>query len=97
MVSLSYFYILILLYKGTFATGGCDGIVNIWDGKNKKRIHQFKKYPQSISSLSFNHDGTFFAVAASDTYFDPEKQNKGPEDIFIRKINDQEVRPSSRK
>ncbi len=29
---------------GTFATGGCDGVVNVWDGDNKKRIQQFPKY-----------------------------------------------------
>lgn len=27
----------------TFATGGSDGIVNIWDGFNKKRLCQFHK------------------------------------------------------
>ncbi|KAF8729067.1 hypothetical protein HU200_018382 [Digitaria exilis] len=25
---------------GTFATGGCDGFVNVWDGINKKRLYQ---------------------------------------------------------
>lgn len=25
---------------GTFATGGGDGVVNIWDGDNKKRLFQ---------------------------------------------------------
>jgi hypothetical protein len=25
---------------GTFATGGGDGVVNIWDGNNKKRLSQ---------------------------------------------------------
>jgi cell cycle arrest protein BUB3 len=29
---------------GTFATGGSDGLVNIWDGQNKKRLCQFHKY-----------------------------------------------------
>ena len=27
----------------TFATGGSDGLVNIWDGQNKKRLCQFHK------------------------------------------------------
>lgn len=27
---------------GTFATGGCDGIVNVWDGNNKKRLYQVR-------------------------------------------------------
>ncbi len=28
----------------TFATGGSDGMVNIWDGFNKKRLCQFHTY-----------------------------------------------------
>lgn len=28
----------------TFATGGSDGFVNIWDGFNKKRLCQFHRY-----------------------------------------------------
>lgn len=28
---------------GTFATGGSDGIVNIWDGANKKRLCQLHR------------------------------------------------------
>ena len=43
---------------GTFATGGCDGFVNIWDGVAKKRLFVPPKYPASIAALSFNHDGT---------------------------------------
>lgn len=41
----------------TFATGGSDGYVNIWDGFNKKRLCQFHQYHTSITSLSFNHNG----------------------------------------
>lgn len=29
---------------GTFATGGSDGIVNIWDGANKKRLCQLHRW-----------------------------------------------------
>lgn len=28
---------------GTFATGGGDGVVNIWDGANKKRLFQISR------------------------------------------------------
>lgn len=42
---------------GTFASGGCDGMVNVWDGAKKKRLCQFHKYPTSISALAFNYDG----------------------------------------
>ena len=33
----------------TFATGGSDGLVNIWDGQNKKRLCQFHKVSKSKS------------------------------------------------
>lgn len=50
---------------GTFATGGGDGIVNIWDGKNKKRLAQLRKYPTSIASLSFSADGGLYLFVHS--------------------------------
>ena len=52
----------------TFATGGSDGYVNIWDGFNKKRLCQFHRYPTSIASLSFSQDGkcvVFFSLILS--------------------------------
>ncbi|THU72295.1 hypothetical protein C4D60_Mb04t10580 [Musa balbisiana] len=53
---------------GTFATGGCDGYVNVWDGNNKKRLYQYSKYPTSIAALSFSRDGRQLAVASSYTF-----------------------------
>ena len=40
-------------YGGTFATGGCDGIVNIWDGLHRKRLCQLGPYPTSIAAMAF--------------------------------------------
>lgn len=59
---------------GTFATGGGDGRVNIWDGKNKKRICQFTPYPTSISALSFDSNGSRIAIAVSYTFEEGEKE-----------------------
>ncbi|CAH7681490.1 WD40-repeat-containing domain protein [Phakopsora pachyrhizi] len=50
---------------GTFASGGGDGIVSIWDSKAKKRLRQLPAYPGSISSLDFNVDGTRLAIGVS--------------------------------
>jgi len=80
---------------GTFATGGCDGIVNIWDGQNKKRLAQFHKYPTSISSLSFSEDGTTLAIASSYTFEEGEKDVPSDQ-IFIRTISDVEVKPKQK-
>lgn len=76
----------------TFATGGGDGYVSIWDGKNKKRLVQFHRYPTAISSLCFSPDGTMLAIACSKLDIDEESCDATSDSIFIRHINDQEVR-----
>lgn len=59
---------------GTFATGGCDGNVAIWDGQNKKKITNVSGYLTSIASLDFNHDGSLLAIASSYTFEQGEKE-----------------------
>ncbi|CAI5739723.1 unnamed protein product [Hyaloperonospora brassicae] len=80
---------------GTFATGGCDGVVNLWDGANKKRITHLRPYPTSIAALDFSRDGAVLAVAASYTYEQGEKDH--PNDaVFLHTVQDSEVRPKTR-
>ncbi|KAG0140609.1 hypothetical protein CROQUDRAFT_664948 [Cronartium quercuum f. sp. fusiforme G11] len=50
---------------GTFATGGGDSMVSIWDSAAKKRLRQLPKYPASVSTLAFNCDGTRLAIGCS--------------------------------
>lgn len=64
---------LVLDRHGTFATGGCDGVVAIWDGENRRRITQFHNYPTSIASMDFNFDGSMLAIACSYTYEEGDK------------------------
>ncbi|KAI8499538.1 PREDICTED: mitotic checkpoint protein BUB3-like [Branchiostoma belcheri] len=78
----------------TFATGGSDGFVNIWDGFHKKRLCQFHRYPTSIASLAFSHDGSVLAIASS--YMYEELDVEHPEDaIYIRNVTDQETKPKT--
>ncbi|KAH0503373.1 Mitotic checkpoint protein BUB3 [Microtus ochrogaster] len=78
----------------TFATGGSDGFVNIWDPFNKKRLCQFHRYPTSIVSLAFSNDGTTLAIASSYMYEMDDMEH--PEDgIFIRQVTDAETKPKS--
>eukprot|EP00210_Caulerpa_lentillifera_P003665 g3499.t1 len=80
---------------GTFATGGCDGTVGIWDGINKKKITNIPGYPTSIASLDFNHDGSLLAIASSYTFEQGEKE--GVEDeIYIKTIRKEDVAPKSK-
>jgi len=80
---------------GTFASGGGDGNVYIWDGFNKKRLRKFTKYPTTISSLSFNSEGNLLAVASSYTFEEGEKDHP-PDTIYIRSITDTEVKPKTK-
>jgi len=77
---------------GTFATGGCDGYVNIWDGQNKKRLCQFHKYPTSIASLDFSSDGIHLAIASSYTYEEGERDHP-IDQIFVRQVAETDVKP----
>eukprot|EP00048_Salpingoeca_helianthica_P015840 m.228899 g.228899 ORF g.228899 m.228899 type:complete len:327 (+) comp17620_c0_seq1:1343-2323(+) len=77
---------------GSFATGGCDGFVNVWDGVNKKRICQFRQYPTSVAALAFSHDGALLAVASSYTFEEGEREH-APDALFVRMVNDVEVKP----
>lgn len=60
---------------GTFATGGSDGTVCIWDSVAKKRLAYFPKqimycrllysYSPGVSALAFNAEGSHLAIAFS--------------------------------
>jgi len=76
----------------TFATGGGDGIVNTWDGDNKKRISQFPSFSTSISSLSFNYDGSMLAIAQSYTWEQGDEAVRPKDAVFIRHIKESEVK-----
>ncbi|KAL1115308.1 hypothetical protein AAG570_007339 [Ranatra chinensis] len=78
----------------TFATGGSDGYVNIWDGFNKKRLCQFHRYPTSIVSLCFSQDGSVLAIGCSylgegENYPDAVSDVN----VYIRYVTDQETKP----
>lgn len=77
----------------TFATGGSDGLVNVWDGFNKKRLCQFHRFPTSISSLCFNADGTMLAISSSYMMEEGDKHETPPDAIYMRPVTDQETKP----
>ncbi|EAT40825.1 AAEL007469-PA [Aedes aegypti] len=78
----------------TFATGGSDGYVNIWDGFNKKRLCQFHLYDSSISSLAFSYDGSTLAIACS--YLDEAEVPPEPvpqPTLYVRYVSEAETKP----
>ena len=42
---------------GTFASGGGDGVVSLWDAMAKRRIKQYQKFGASVVDCAFSCDG----------------------------------------
>ncbi|KAI7479458.1 putative nuclear pore complex subunit [Hortaea werneckii] len=69
---------------GTFATGGGDGVVALWDANTKRRIKQYGKLGASISALDFSPDGgSFLAVAASPGFEDGQEDTE-PDPALVK-------------
>ena len=80
-------------HRHTFATGGCDGTVVLWDGKNKKKLTSTPKFPTSISALCFSPDGTELAIASSYTHEEGDREQHPQDELYIRPILDSEATP----
>jgi len=81
----------------TFSSGGGDGQINVWDLHAKKRICQYPPYRTSIASLAYDRRGEHLAIAVSYMYEEGEKSEVPPDAVYIRKVNDHEVRPKALK
>ena len=73
---------------GTFASGGGDGLVALWDAVAKRRIRQYQRYPQSIAALAFSCDGKYLAVASCPGFEDGKEDlvAEGETRLFIREL-----------
>lgn len=79
---------------GSFATGGGDGHVSLWDGVARKRIAQYTRCATSISSIDFASDSTLMAVAVSYTFEEGEKDHP-PDSVHIRTVQDADIKCST--
>lgn len=78
---------------GTFASGGGDGVVALWDGLAKRRIRQYQRYGASVASLSFSSDGKYLAVGISPGFEDGQEDIvEGAVKVFIRELGDTEAK-----
>lgn len=85
--------------KNVFASGGGDGIVNLWDAMAKRRIKQYQKFGSSVAALGFSCDGTYLVVATSPGFEDGvEPDNiEGHVKVFIRIMGPDETKMKSKK
>ena len=78
---------------GTFATGGGDGVVAIWDAIAKRRIRIYPKLASSIAAMSFSSNGKILATAISPGFEDGKDEiAEGSIAIMIRELGENEVK-----
>jgi cell cycle arrest protein BUB3 len=79
---------------GSFASGGGDGVVALWDALAKRRIRQYQKYPSSIAALAFSSDGKYLAVAVCPGFEDGKEDYsaEGQTKVFIRELGETEAK-----
>ncbi|KIV93786.1 hypothetical protein PV10_04974 [Exophiala mesophila] len=78
---------------GTFATGGGDGVVAIWDAVAKRRIRIYPKLASGVAATSFSSNGKYLATAISPGFEDgKDLVSEGQVGIFIRELGENEVK-----
>ena len=83
---------------GTFASGGSDGVVALWDAVAKRRIRQYQRYSASVAGMAFSADGKFLAVAISPGFEDgQEDMADGIVKVFIRELSESEAKSKGAK
>jgi cell cycle arrest protein BUB3 len=80
---------------GTFATGGAEGTVVMWDGLNKKKLATLPQFPTSIAAMAFHPDGSELAIASSYTFEDGEREHPRDE-IYVRQMQESECLPKNK-
>ncbi|PQE10298.1 hypothetical protein CJF32_00000831 [Rutstroemia sp. NJR-2017a WRK4] len=79
---------------GTFASGGGDGVVALWDAVAKRRIRQYQKYPASVAALSFSSDGKYLAVGVCPGFENGQEDysGEGLTKIYVRELGENEAK-----
>jgi cell cycle arrest protein BUB3 len=79
---------------GTFASGGGDGVVALWDATAKRRIRQYQRYGNSVAALDFSSDGKFLAVGVCPGFEDgaEDYSGEGQTKVFIRELGETEAK-----
>lgn len=80
---------------GTFATGGGDGVVALWDANTKRRVRQWPKLCSSVASLDFSPDGNMIAIGVSPGFEDAKAQDMPDPElvrVFVRTLADGEAK-----
>ncbi|GER37448.1 heavy metal transport/detoxification superfamily protein [Striga asiatica] len=68
-------------------TGDNEGHATMWDVQSRRHLMELPRYPNSVASLAYNHDGQLLAVASSFTYQEANERELPPQ-IFLHQMDD---------
>ncbi|KAK3323640.1 WD40-repeat-containing domain protein [Cercophora scortea] len=79
---------------GTFASGGGDGTVALWDAEAKRRMRQYQKFPDSVAALAFSRDGKYLAIGVCPGFETgmEDYTGEGRTKVFIRELSETEAK-----
>lgn len=79
---------------GTFASGGGDSSVALWDAEAKRRMKVYQKFPDSIAALAFSGDGRYLAVGICPGFETgmEDYSGEGRTKIVIRELGETEAK-----
>ncbi|KAL2120868.1 hypothetical protein VTJ04DRAFT_4895 [Mycothermus thermophilus] len=79
---------------GTFASGGGDGTVALWDAEAKRRMRQYQRFPESVAALAFSGDGKLLAIGVCPGFETgmEDYDGAGRTKLFIRELGESEAK-----
>ena len=79
---------------GTFASGGGDGTVALWDAEAKRRMKQYQKIPNSVWALSFSQNGRYLAMGVAPGFETGQEDysGAGKTQIIVRGLSETEAK-----
>ncbi|KAI1820833.1 WD40-repeat-containing domain protein [Xylaria intraflava] len=83
---------------GTFASGGGDATVALWDADAKRRMKVYQKFPDSVSALAFSADGRYLAVGVCPGFETgmEDYNGEGRTKIVLRELGENEALPKGK-
>lgn len=84
---------------GTFATGGGDGTVALWDAAAKRRLRLYPKVAQSVAAVAFSVDGKYMAVGICPGFEAGQEDysGKGRTSVMVRELAEAETKAKGAK
>lgn len=82
------------VYGKTFASGGGDGTVALWDAEAKRRMKQYQNFGNSVASLAFSKNGKYVAAGVCPGFETGQEDysGAGQTKVVIRELSETEAK-----